>query len=107
LCAAPTFPKARGLPHRQWRRQTLPQARTHPARNSHGGPNARRVLVYLLLGASILVGAVVALSISSYWGEVISFLSFGAAWLVAGKDLRSLQKAKEWVTEKITPSPSA
>jgi hypothetical protein len=37
----------------------------------------------------------------------LMFLSFGAVWLVAGKDLRSLQKAKEWVTEKITPSPSA
>ena len=65
------------------------------------GPRARKVLIYLATGAGILVGAVVAVFISTYWGEVISFVSFGIAWLVAGKDLGTVQKAKQWVAEKL------
>lgn len=91
-----------------WRHLThgadLPGADGQPA----PGPSARKVLIYLGTGLGILLGAAVAVTISTYWGEVISFVSFGVAWLVAGKDLGTVQRAKQWVADKLNltePTP--
>jgi hypothetical protein len=47
----------------------------------------------------VIFGAVVAIAVSTYWGEVIAFVSFGSAWLYAGKDLRSVQESKDWIAQ--------
>lgn len=62
--------------------------------------HARPVLYFLGLGLFILIGAVVAITVSTYWGEVIAFVSFGIAWLYAGRNLRSVQEVKEWLHKR-------
>ena len=57
--------------------------------------HARKTLYFLTLSLLILFGAVIAVTVSTYWGEVIAFVSFGIAWLYAGKDLRSVKQAKD------------
>jgi len=74
-----------------------PQVLDDMKRQDPPGPphHARATLYFLALGFLILVGAVVAVTVSTYWGEVVAFVSFGIAWLYAGKNLRSVQEAKD------------
>lgn len=92
------------LPHGHLAPVPLDEAerRDPPAPPHH----ARKALYFLGLAILILVGGLVAVTVSTYWGEVIAFVSFGTAWVYAGTNLRTVQEVRDRLLKKARPATS-